>query len=93
MPYSDPVQPQLPFEVDEGIKTPLLPVVDTDLLSNISDSYSEEEEYQHDFDFEFTPQRDIDLDPTSTSCQQPNGLNNSLKELGMVLGIQIIREE
>ena len=35
MPYLDPVQPQLPFEVDEGIKTPLLPIADTYLLSNI----------------------------------------------------------
>ena len=36
MPYSVPVQPQLPFKADEGIKTPLLPIVDTYLLSNIS---------------------------------------------------------
>ena len=55
MPYSDPVQLQLLFEVDKGIKTPLLPIADTDLLSNISDSDSEEEEGKHDFDIEFTP--------------------------------------
>ena len=69
MPYSDPVQPQLLLEVDKGIISPLLPILDTYLLSNILDSDSEEEEYQHDFDIEFTPQRDLYLDPTSTSSQ------------------------
>ena len=44
MPYLDPVQPQLLFEADKGIKTPLLPFADADLLSNISDS--NEEDYQ-----------------------------------------------
>ena len=57
IPYSDSVQPQLLFEADKGIKTPLLPIGDTDLLSNISDSNSnlEEEEDQHDSNIEFTP--------------------------------------
>ena len=55
MPYSDPFLPQLLFEVDEGIKTPSLPITDTYLLSNISDSDSEEEEDQHDSDIELTP--------------------------------------
>ena len=41
MPYLDPVKPQLLFEVDKGIKNPLLPIADTYLLSNISDSDSE----------------------------------------------------
>ena len=68
MPYLDPIQPQLLFEADKGIKTLLLPIADTYLLSNISDSNSdsEEEEDQHDSDIEFTPQRDIDLNPAST---------------------------
>ena len=70
MPYSYIVQAQLPFESDKGIKTPLLPFADTNLLSNISNSDSKEEEYQYDFDIEFTPQRDLDLDPTSTSSYQ-----------------------
>ena len=70
MPYSDVVQPHLPFKEDEGITTPLLPIGYTYLLSNVSDSDSKEEEDQHDFDIEFTPQRDLDLDPPSTSSQQ-----------------------
>ena len=40
-------------------------------MSNISHSDSEEEEDQHYFDIDFTPQRDLDLDPTSTLSQQP----------------------
>ena len=50
MPYSGPLQTQLLFEVDKGIKPPLLPFADTDLLSNITylDSYDEED--QHDLD-------------------------------------------
>ena len=67
MPYSNPTQPQLLFEVDKGIKIPLLPIADTVLLPDISGSDSEEEEHQHDPDIELTPQRDLDLDPTSTS--------------------------
>ena len=69
MPYSDLVQPQLLFKVDKGIITPLLPISATNLLSNISDSDSEEEEDQHASDIELTPQRDLDIDPTSTSLQ------------------------
>ena len=69
MPYSDPTQKQLPFNANEGIKTRLLLITDTDLLSNISDSDSEEEEGKHDFDIEFTSQEDIDIDPSSTSSQ------------------------
>ena len=45
MPYSDLLPQQLLFEADKGIKTPLLPIAYTNLLSNISDS--EEEEDQH----------------------------------------------
>ena len=67
MTYLDPVQPQLPFEVDEGIKTPLLPIADTNLLSNISYSDSKEEEHQYDFNIKFTPQTYLDLDLASTS--------------------------
>ena len=69
MPYWDPVQPQLLFKADKGIKTPLLPITDTYLLSNISDSNldSDKQEDEHNFDIDFTPQRDIDIDPTSTS--------------------------
>ena len=71
MPYSDPVQPQLLFEEDKGVKTPLLHIADTYLLSNTADSDldSKEEEDQHDSNIELTPQRDLDLDPTSTSFQ------------------------
>ena len=64
MPYLDPVQPQLLFEANKGIKTPLLPIANTNLLFNISDSDSKEEEDQHDFDIE-----DLDRDPSSTSSQ------------------------
>ena len=60
MPYSDPIQPQLLFEADKGIKTPLLPIADTNLLPNISDSDSEEEKDEHDSYIEIIPQRDID---------------------------------
>ena len=45
MPYSDPVQPQLLFKADKVIKTILLPIADTILLSNISDSDSKKEEH------------------------------------------------
>ena len=71
MPYSDPIQTQLPFEEDKGIETPLLPFTDTNLLSSISYSYSNDEEDPHDLDIEFTPQEDLDLDPTSIPSQQP----------------------
>ena len=37
MPYSDPIQPQLLFEADKGIKTPLIHIANTYFLSNISD--------------------------------------------------------
>ena len=50
MPYSNPVQTQLPFEVDKCIKTPLLPFANTYVLSNISDPCLYGEEYQHDID-------------------------------------------
>ena len=70
MPYLDLVQPQLLLEVDKGIKTPLLPIANIDLLSNISYSDSKEEEDQHDSYIELTPQRDLYLYPTSTSFYQ-----------------------
>ena len=81
MPYSDPVQRQLPFEADKGIKTPLLPIAYTYLLSNISysDSDSEEEEDQHDSDIDFIPQRDLNLDPASTSSHQPKWAQQLIK--------------
>ena len=71
MPYLDPVQPHLLFKADKGIKNPLVPNADTDLLSNISNSDSEEEEYLHDSYIELIPQRDIDIYLASTSSQQP----------------------
>ena len=67
MPYSNPVQPQLLFKEDKCIKTPLLPIADTNLLSNISDLDSEEEEDQHDSNIDLTPQIYLDLDPSYTS--------------------------
>lgn len=53
----------------KGIKSPLLPIADTDILSNISDS--EEEKDQHNSDIKPTLQRDLDPNPASTSFQQP----------------------
>ena len=86
MPYSNPVQTQLPFEADKCIKTPLHKFANTYLLSNISDSYLEEEEYQHDFDIYFTPQRYLDLDLASTTSQQPKWAQQLIKVVGDGVG-------
>ena len=55
MSYSDPIQFQLSFEADEGIKYPLFPFSYTTLLSIVLDS-DNEDKYQHDLDIEITPQ-------------------------------------
>ena len=68
------------------MKTHVLLIVDTDLLSNISDSDSKEEEDQHDSNIEFTPQRDIDRDPTSASSQQPKWVQQLIEEAGDCAG-------
>ena len=86
IPYLDPVQRQLPFKTNKCIKIPLLPFAYTYLLSNISDSDSEEEDDQHDFDIEFTSQRDLYLDPASTSSQQPKWAQWLIKVVGDVDG-------
>ena len=82
MPYSDPVQPQLLFKADKVIKTVLLPIADTILLSNISDSDSKEEKDQHNSYIELIPQRYLDLDLTSTSSQQPKWDQRLIKSAG-----------
>ena len=55
MPYSNPIKPQLQFKANKGIQTTLLPIANTNLLSNILDLDSEEEEGQHDSYIELTP--------------------------------------
>ena len=55
MSYFDPIQFQLSFEVDEGIKYPLFPFAYTNLLSIVLDS-EDKDKYQHDLDIEITPQ-------------------------------------
>ena len=69
MPYIVPTQPQLLFKEDKGINIPLLPIADTVLFPDISDSDSEEEEHQHDPDIEIATQIYLDLDPASTPFQ------------------------
>ena len=69
MPFSIPSSSQLPFEADEGINIPSLPIAVSVLNPDISYSNSEEESSQFDIDIELTNQRDLDLDPTSTSFQ------------------------
>ena len=85
MPYLDPVQSQLSFKGDEGIKYPLFPFVDKDLLFNVSYS-DDEEEYENDLDIEITPQEDLDLDPTFIPPQQPKWAQNIIKAIGDVAG-------
>ena len=69
MPYTVPASPQLSFEFDEGINIPSLPIVVPVSNPDISNLDSEEESSQYDLDIELTPQRDLDLDPASTSFQ------------------------
>ena len=69
MPFSVPTSSQLPFEADEGINIPSLPIAVSVSNPYISYSYSEEESSQYDPDIELTTQRDLDPDPVSTSYQ------------------------
>ena len=86
MPYTVPAQPQLLFEVNKGINIPLLPIANTVLLPNISNSDLEEEEHHHDPDIELTPQRDIYPYPTSTSFQQPKWAQQLIEAAGNGVG-------
>ena len=61
LPYSNPVQPQLPFE--RGGKKILSTPFVNDVLSKVSDSEDEEQD-QHDLDIEIEPQEDLDIDPS-----------------------------
>ena len=56
MPYSDPIQSQLPFKEEEGINSPLFPFVDKDVLSNFS-NLEDEEQDQHDIDLRLNLKR------------------------------------
>ena len=71
MPFIVLESPQLPFEVDEGINIPSLPIADLVSIPDISDSDSEEEASHHDPKIELTPQRDLDPNLASTSSPQP----------------------
>ena len=71
MPFLVPASSQLPFEADEGINIPSLPIVVLVLNPDISNSDSEEESSQFDLDIELTTQRDLDPNPASTSFLQP----------------------
>ena len=67
MPFLGPRNAQLPFEADEGINIPSLPIAVLVLNPDISDSDSEDESSQFDPDIELTTQRDLDPNPASTS--------------------------
>ena len=76
MSLSVPSSPQLPFEADEDINIPSLPIVVSVLNTDISYSDSEEESSQFDPDIELTNQRDLDPNSTSTSFQHPKWSKN-----------------
>ena len=54
MPFSVPTSSQLPFEANEGINIPSLPIAVSVLNPNIFYSDSEEESSQFDLDIELT---------------------------------------
>ena len=60
LPYSNPVQPQLPFE--RGGKNIISTPFVNDVLSKVSDSEDEEQD-QHDLDIEIEPQEDLNANP------------------------------
>ena len=82
MPFTVPASPQLPFEADEAINIPSLPIADSVSIPDISDSDSEEEASQHDPDIELTPKRDLDPYPASTSFQQPKWAQQLIEAAG-----------
>ena len=77
----------------EGIITPSIPFADDDVLTNILDSESEYED-QDDQDIENENEPQVDLDPIRhfLPLKGINGPKNSLKLLGIVLGILMIEE-
>ena len=82
MPFSVPTSSHLPFEADEGINIPSLPIAVSISNPDHSDSDSEEDSSQYDPDIELTTQRDLDLDPASTSFQQPKWAKQIIKAAG-----------
>ena len=82
-PYSDPVQPQLPFE--RGGKNIISTTFANDVLSNVSDSEYEEQD-QHDLDIEIEPQEYLDPDPTPIPNQKPKWSQNLIKAVGNISG-------
>ena len=68
------------------------PFPNTDLLSNVSNSEDEEED-QHDLDIEIKHKEDIDPIQHLFQLRSLNGPKISLKQLGMLLGIQMTKEE
>ena len=75
LPYSDPVQPQMPFK-SGAKKIPYIPFVN-DVLSNVFDSKDQEQD-QHDLDIEIDPQED--LDPSPIPNQKPKWAQNLIEE-------------
>ena len=67
LPFLVPASSHLPFEVDEGINIPSLPIAVSVLNPNSYDSYSEEESSQYDPYIKLTTKRDLDQVPTFTS--------------------------
>ena len=76
LPYSDPVQPQLPFE--RGGKNIISTTFANDVLSNVSDSEYEEQD-QHDIEIEIEPQEDLDPNPTPFLNQNPKWAQNLIE--------------
>ena len=77
MPFLVPASSQLPFEADEGINIPPLPIAVSVSNPDISYSDSEEESSQHDPDIEVTPQRVLDPNQHPPHSNSLNGLSSS----------------
>ena len=86
IPFSVLASSQLPFEADEGINIPSLPIAVSVSNTDISDSNSKEESYQHDLDIVLIPRRDLYPNPASTSFQQPKWAKKLIEAAGDGVG-------
>ena len=83
MAYSDPAQPQLPFE--RGGKKILSTPFVFDVLSNVSDSEDEEQD-QHDIDIEIEHQNDLDPYLAPIPNQKPKWAQKLIEAARNVVG-------
>ena len=81
LPYSDPVQPQLPFE--RGGKNIISTPFVNGVLSKISDSEDEEQD-QHDLDIEVVPHENLDpnLAPIPNQWPKPKWAQKLIEAAG-----------